>query len=65
MIAIRNNRIFGYRKTYKPMSTTKSIRPTESELEILQILWAKWPRYCKRSTRKDWLRLGCWIYHYA
>src|SRR4026209_760932 len=23
------------------MSTTKSIRPTESELEILQILWAK------------------------
>jgi BlaI family transcriptional regulator, penicillinase repressor len=35
-----NNRIFG-QQNIKPMSTTKTIKPTESELEILQILWMK------------------------
>jgi len=35
-----NNRIFGIVK-HTPMSTARSIKPTESELEILQILWSK------------------------
>src|SRR5258705_6358635 len=35
-----NNRIFGI-KLIGFMSNTKYIKPTESELEILQILWSK------------------------
>ena len=35
-----NSRIFGY-KLIGFMSNTKYIKPTESELEILQILWTK------------------------
>ena len=35
-----NSRIFGAAKALI-MSTTKYIKPTESELEILQILWGK------------------------
>ena len=35
-----NNRKFGF-KLIGFMSNTKTIRPTESELEILQTLWAK------------------------
>ena len=35
-----NSRIFGQPK-HNFMSTTKYIKPTESELEILQILWGK------------------------
>src|SRR5678810_1238101 len=35
-----NSRIFGF-KLIGFMSNTKTIRPTESELEILQTLWAK------------------------
>lgn len=35
-----NSRIFGAAKA-NSMSTTKYIKPTESELEILQILWGK------------------------
>lgn len=34
-----NNRIFGF-KFFK-MATTKYIKPTESELEILQVLWSR------------------------
>lgn len=34
-----NNRIFGFKST--TMSSTKYIKPTESELEILQVLWTK------------------------
>ena len=35
------NRIFGYDKIRKSMSSNKTIKPTESELEILQVLWEK------------------------
>src|SRR6476661_7882825 len=35
-----NSRIFGF-KLFGFMSNTKYIKPTESELEILQILWTK------------------------
>ena len=35
-----NNRIFGF-KLIGFMSNTKYVKPTESELEILQILWQK------------------------
>ena len=35
-----NSRIFGF-KLIRFMSNTKYIKPTESELEILQILWTK------------------------
>src|ERR1051325_11875479 len=35
-----NSRIFGYKLT-GIMANTKYVKPTESELEILQILWTK------------------------
>jgi BlaI family transcriptional regulator, penicillinase repressor len=35
-----NSRIFDHQNIH-PMSTTRNIKPTESELEILQILWSK------------------------
>lgn len=38
-MSYENNRIFG--KNLKTMSVPKLIKPTESELEILQILWQK------------------------
>jgi predicted transcriptional regulator len=34
-----NNRIFGFKSL--TMASTKYIKPTESELEILQVLWTK------------------------
>lgn len=40
MTLYENSRIFGH-QNINPMSTTRNIKPTESELEILQILWSK------------------------
>lgn len=36
-----NSRIFGPENTHLIMSNTKTIKPTESELEILQTLWTR------------------------
>lgn len=40
MTLYENSRIFDH-QNINPMSTTRNIKPTESELEILQILWSK------------------------
>ena len=47
------------------MSTTRSIKPTESELEILQILWTKGLATVREVHEGLAATKGCWIYHYT
>ena len=46
------------------MSTPKMIKPTESELEILQILWTKGLATVREVHEDLAADKGCGIYHY-